>query len=198
MRECLRIYVEASIGICCVITARHRVRYSFRFSRFTCNMYSRHTSALTICIHPIQSASPFSRQMWLKACLQRASLSEQVNCLPQLVWIICHMQQPQNVLRVLSEQWVRGRRRAGVCLLLKSVPYRYCPGFGCEVRNRGVDSGKQYVLLPYLRAITISVTQGAFTRRCPHLSSQLHEINSRLRFWSQFFFFFYKLLITTI
>ncbi len=121
----------------------------------------------------------FSRQMWLKACLQRASLSEQVNCLPQLVWIICHMQQPQNVLRVLSEQWVRGRRRAGVCLLLKSVPYRYCPGFGCEVRKRGVDSGKQYVLLPYLRA----VTQGAFARCCPYLSSLLfsqpREINSR-------------------
>ncbi len=32
----------------------------------------------------------FSRQMWLKAGLQQASLSEQVNRLPQLVWIMSH------------------------------------------------------------------------------------------------------------
>ncbi len=147
------VYVEASIGICCFITVRPIFVSLFcaqcgkalrlTATAFTCKMYSRHMSALTICIHPIQSASPFSldRCDWRLAFSKLLSQSRLTVC--RSLCELCHMHQPQIVLRVLSEQRVRGHRRAGVCILLKAAACRYCPGFGSEVRNRGVDSGKQ-------------------------------------------------------
>lgn len=117
--------------------------------------------------------------MWLKACLQRVSLSK-----PQLMWLICHVQQPQIDMRVLGEKRIRGHRRAGV--LLKAAACRYCPGCGSRVRNSGVDGGRQDVLLSCPRA----VTQGAHVQRLP--VPFLYSFISNLWNWHKLCYQLYK------